>query len=65
MEYRTIQGVEKPVSRLTQGTIMVTSDHLDWSMALLDGIFGLGGNTFDTANVYRCPGNLRVAPVER
>src|SRR5258708_38984313 len=53
MKYSTIPGVDKPVARLAQGTTMLNSAALDQAMALLDGVFALGGNTFDTGHVYR------------
>jgi aryl-alcohol dehydrogenase-like predicted oxidoreductase len=53
MKYGTIPGVAKPVARLAQGTTMLNSGALDQALALLDGVFALGGNTFDTGHVYR------------
>jgi aryl-alcohol dehydrogenase-like predicted oxidoreductase len=53
MKYGTVPGVTKPVARLAQGTTMLTSAELDQGMALLDGVFALGGNTFDTGQAYR------------
>jgi aryl-alcohol dehydrogenase-like predicted oxidoreductase len=52
MEYGQIEGVNKPISRLAQGTIPIGSSHLEESFALLDAIHGEGCNTFDTAHVY-------------
>jgi aryl-alcohol dehydrogenase-like predicted oxidoreductase len=51
MEFGTIPGVEKPVSRLMQGTLMVKRGGTP-DVDLLDAIFGMGCNTFDTAHVY-------------
>jgi|SRR5579859_287214 len=53
MKYGTIPGVAKPVARLAQGTTMLDSSALDKALALLDGVYALGGNTFDTGHVYR------------
>jgi len=53
MKYSTIPGVTKRVARLAQGTTMLDSGALDQSLALLDGVYALGGNTFDTGHVYR------------
>jgi aryl-alcohol dehydrogenase-like predicted oxidoreductase len=52
MQYGNIPGVHKPVSRLVQGTIPVSSKEPERSFALLDAVFGQGCNTFDTAHVY-------------
>jgi aryl-alcohol dehydrogenase-like predicted oxidoreductase len=57
MQYGTIHGITKPVSRVIQGSTMIGSD-LDakQSFALLDQVFELGCNTIDSAHVY-CQGN--------
>jgi aryl-alcohol dehydrogenase-like predicted oxidoreductase len=52
MKYGAIPGVNKPISRLVQGTVMISSRELESSFALLDSIYELGCNTFDTAHVY-------------
>jgi aryl-alcohol dehydrogenase-like predicted oxidoreductase len=52
MEYGHVHGINKPVSRLVQGTMMLSSRELEQSFALLDAVFALGCNTFDTAHVY-------------
>ena len=52
MQYGRVPGIEKPISRLVQGTVMINSNELDKSFALLDEIHSLGCNTFDTAHVY-------------
>ncbi|MCW5852088.1 MAG: aldo/keto reductase [Anaerolineae bacterium] len=60
MDYGTVPGITKPVSRLVQGTVMVNSAEWEYSAALLDGVFELGGTTFDTAHVYRNGDNERT-----
>lgn len=52
MLYANVPGVTKPISRLVQGTIMISTSKLDESFALLDGILAMGGTTFDTAHGY-------------
>lgn len=52
MRYGHMPGIEKPISRLVQGTVMVSSGELEQSFALLDEVYGLGCTTFDTAHVY-------------
>ncbi len=52
MQYGKIDGIAKPVSRLGQGTMLLKEDDLNWSFQLLDDIYSLGCNLFDTARVY-------------
>ncbi|MFZ1412121.1 MAG: aldo/keto reductase [Micropruina sp.] len=52
MTYGRIPGIAKPIARLVQGTVMLTSKDLKGSFALLDSVFEQGGTTFDTAEVY-------------
>ena len=42
MQYGTIPGVDKPVSRLVQGTVMIGSENIERSYRLLDEVFELG-----------------------
>ena len=52
MEYGHIPGIDKPISRLVQGTVMLSSNELERSFVLLDQVFELGCTTFDTAHNY-------------
>lgn len=52
MEYSSIAGIEKPVSRLIQGTVMFSEETEAKGHALLDAVFAQGCNAFDTAHVY-------------
>jgi aryl-alcohol dehydrogenase-like predicted oxidoreductase len=52
MQYGKVAGIDKPISRLAQGTVMLNTRELDKGFALLDDIFGLGCTTFDTAQSY-------------
>jgi len=52
MKYGHVPGIEKPISRLVQGSMMISSRELEQSFALLDSIFALGCNAFDLAHVY-------------
>jgi aryl-alcohol dehydrogenase-like predicted oxidoreductase len=52
MQYATIEGVDKPVSRLVLGTMIVSDQDQERSFALLDAAFEMGGNTLDTAHGY-------------
>lgn len=52
MDYATIPGVTKPVSRLVQGTMLLGSDVEADSFALLDAVVEAGCTAFDVAHVY-------------
>ncbi len=52
MTYGKVAGVEKPVSRLVQGTIPLSEDDVPGSLALLDAVYEHGCRTFDTAHGY-------------
>ena len=60
MQYGHVPGIDKPISRLAQGTVMVNSQEIDKSFALLDDIFELGCTAFDTAHVYGRGDNERT-----
>ena len=55
MEYGTIRGIERPVSRLILGTMAYRPEpeerYAHWA-AMLDGYRAAGGNTLDTAHSY-------------
>jgi len=52
MQYGSIEGLDKPVSRLVQGTVMLHSDSERENLVLLDAVFEAGCNTYDTAHIY-------------
>ncbi len=52
MQYGEVKGIGKPVSRLVQGTVMLSEADLPGSFALLDGVYAAGGRAFDTAYSY-------------
>ncbi len=52
MEYGHIPNVDKPVSRLVQGTIMLSTAEEDYSFDLLDQVYETGINTFDCGHLY-------------
>jgi aryl-alcohol dehydrogenase-like predicted oxidoreductase len=52
MQYLTLPGLNKPVSRIVQGTVMLNSRKESEGFALLDAVFEAGCTTFDTAHVY-------------
>jgi len=52
MKHGHIDGIDKPVSRLVQGTIMCKTAEQAYTNELLDAVFAHGINTFDTAHGY-------------
>lgn len=52
MLYGKITGIDKPISRLVQGTIPLNPDAPDSGFSLLDDTFALGCTAYDTAVVY-------------
>jgi aryl-alcohol dehydrogenase-like predicted oxidoreductase len=60
MQNKQIPHLNKPVSQLVQGTVMLLESKLDESLALLDAVYALGCNTFDTAQSYNNGSSERV-----
>ncbi len=60
MLYGSIPGIAKPISRLVQGTVMVSSGRWDEGARLLDAVFELGCTCFDTAHAYGSGDNERA-----
>lgn len=52
MRFGQVPGLDRPVSRLVQGTVMLSSGDLEGSFALLDAVTAQGGNAIDTAHSY-------------
>ncbi|MFI3238058.1 MAG: aldo/keto reductase [Lachnospiraceae bacterium] len=52
MKYGNVKGLDKKVSRLVFGTPHLREDRKEEGYCLLDDIYALGINTFDTAAVY-------------
>ena len=52
MEYGNVPGLGAPLSRIVQGTMMLSMEFLDEGLCLCDAVFEAGCNTFDTAHVY-------------
>jgi aryl-alcohol dehydrogenase-like predicted oxidoreductase len=52
MKYGHIEGVDKSISRLVQGTIMFSTAEEEYSFDLLDTVFEAGINTFDCGHIY-------------
>ena len=52
MKYARIDGINKPVSRLLQGSIPLKQGDRDGNFRLLDACFEQGFNAFDTAHSY-------------
>ncbi len=51
MDYGHVAGVDKPISRIVQGTIQISDKDAE-GFPLMDAAYALGINTFDTAIVY-------------
>lgn len=52
MEYITIKGLSKPVSRLMKGTDYFFHDSYEKAAANLDAFLAIGGNSLDSAHIY-------------
>lgn len=52
MLYGRVAGVDRPVSRLVLGTMIIHTERLEESFALLDAAVAAGINTLDCAHVY-------------
>jgi len=52
MEYGTVPWSDKRISRVLQGTIMLTTDDPEGGFALLDAAWATGVNAFDCAALY-------------
>ena len=60
MLYSDIPGIDKPVSRLVQGTMWMNAGNLDAAFAALDAFHAAGGNCIDTAHIYGGGDNERA-----
>jgi len=60
MLFSKIPGIDKPVSRLVQGTMWMKSSDLDAAFAAMDAFLAAGGNCFDTAHIYSLGDNERT-----
>ena len=60
MKYGSIKGIDKPISRLVQGTVSIEGSNEAAEFALLDAVYELGCTTFDTAHVYGSGKNERA-----
>lgn len=52
MHYGSVRGVDKPISRLVLGTMIINTNQLDKSFELMDAVTELDCTTFDTAHGY-------------
>ncbi|MCU6707498.1 aldo/keto reductase [Paenibacillus sp. J5C_2022] len=52
MEYISIAGCSKPVSRLMKGTDYFFHDSYEKAAANMDAFLAIGGNSLDTAHIY-------------
>jgi aryl-alcohol dehydrogenase-like predicted oxidoreductase len=52
MRYGSVPGIDKPISRLVQGSLTMTTKDYERGAALFDEVLALGCTCFDTAHVY-------------
>ena len=52
MQYAQVTGVEKQISRIVLGTMIISPKARAQSFSLLDSALKMGCNTFDTAHIY-------------
>lgn len=52
METIAIAGLDRPVSKLILGSMLLSDERMDVSAELLDAYAAIGGNAIDTARVY-------------
>ena len=52
MDYNNIAGIDKNISRLVQGCIMLNRSNKDEGFALLDAAFAAGITAYDSAHLY-------------
>ena len=52
MRYGAVEGIDKSIPRLVQGTSMSGADARNRGFALLDELFEAGMTAFDTAHQY-------------
>jgi aryl-alcohol dehydrogenase-like predicted oxidoreductase len=52
MRFIPILGLDKPISQLVLGSMMLSDKQMEDADRLLDGYIAIGGNTIDTAHVY-------------
>jgi aryl-alcohol dehydrogenase-like predicted oxidoreductase len=52
MKYGTINNINKPVSRIVLGTMIISTDNFERSAEILDAALRNGINTLDSAHVY-------------
>jgi aryl-alcohol dehydrogenase-like predicted oxidoreductase len=52
MTYGRVPHFDRPISRVAIGSMALSMDHLDLSLAVLEEYVNLGGNAVDTAHCY-------------
>lgn len=52
MKYGYLPGIDKPISRIVQGAMILNSRDMAGSFAMLDAVFEQGCTCIDTAHVY-------------
>ncbi len=52
MQYGNVPAIDKPISRIVQGTTMLRRERIEENFAVLDAVLAAGCTAFDTAHVY-------------
>ena len=52
MNYGTIPGIDREISQLVLGCMLLSPDEMEHSYSMLDEFFAAGGNALDTAHSY-------------
>ena len=60
MEYGNVKGIEKSISRIVEGSMVLKLNDQEAAFKQLDDVFELGCNTIDTGHVYGGGKNDRV-----
>ena len=60
MEYGNVKGIEKPISRIVEGSMVLKLNDQEAAFKQLDDVFELGCNAIDTGHVYGGGKNDRV-----
>ena len=60
MEFGRVTGVDKPISRLAHGTMMLSVEELETGFELLDAVYDAGCRCWDSAHLYAGGDSERV-----
>ena len=52
MKYGRVPGIDRDITRLVQGSVMLSPDRLDEGFAILDGVYEAGIRALDSSHIY-------------